>query len=102
MEYDLRRISQNSYQIVLIDQTDNIETSQKAAEKISQALMFKYQSYGFYFWTEFSGTSPPSALKKYISHFKKFRIFLLREINFLRYVPAQHCTYLCTYLEPQV
>ena len=64
VEYDLRRIGQNSYQIVIIDQTDNIENAQKAAEKISQALMFKYQSYGFYFWTEYSGTSPPSALKK--------------------------------------
>ena len=62
VKYDLRRINEKSYQIVIMD--DSIKLSQKATQKIYEALLYEYQSYGFYIWTEYSGTSPPSAWKK--------------------------------------
>ena len=66
--HDIRRIDEKSYQIVILHKSgatfENIQLSQKAAEKIYQTLLYKYESLGFYIWTEYSGTSPPSALKK--------------------------------------
>ena len=68
VKYDLRRINEKSYQIVIMD--DSIKLSQKATQKIYEALLYEYESYGFYIWTEYSGTSPPSAWKKCEIFFK--------------------------------
>ena len=64
VKFHISRQSHDKYQIILVDSNGDIQMSQKVAEKFAKSLAKSYKTFEFYIWTEYSGISPPSAMKK--------------------------------------